>query len=85
VITDRDFEGDGSSDMNSSDIHRYFFGIDYPAHRDDLVRIIKQAGAPEDDVRRVRTLPSRNYTGLFDVSNAIDQSQVSAGTAQAVG
>jgi len=57
--------------MNSTDMRGYFFGIDYPAHRDDLIRILMQAGAPDDDVRIVRELPDRNYSGLFDIGQEI--------------
>jgi hypothetical protein len=59
--------------MDSVNIRRYFFGIDYPADREDLVRILRQAGASDDDVRIVRELPPRNYSGVFDVSGAIGQ------------
>jgi len=57
--------------MNSTDMRGYFSGVDYPAHRDDLIRIITQAGAPDDDVRLVQDLPDRNYTGLFDIGQTI--------------
>ncbi|MGO4104669.1 DUF2795 domain-containing protein [Leifsonia sp. YAF41] len=55
----------------SNDVQKYLTGIDYPADRDDLVRVASGDGAPTDIVQLLRDLPARSFNGLRDVDVAL--------------
>lgn len=49
----------------------YFAGIDFPAHRQDLVRIARLSGATDDELRALQALPNRNFSGLSDIRQSL--------------
>jgi len=57
--------------MISQRVQSYFAGIDFPAHRHDLVRIARLSGATEDEVQALLALPNRNFSGLTDIRQAL--------------
>lgn len=57
--------------MNAQRMRSYFAGIDFPAHRHDLVRIARLAGATDDELRALQALPNRNFSGLTDIRQAL--------------
>jgi len=57
--------------MISQRVQSYFAGIDFPAHRQDLVRIARLSGATDDDVQALQALPNRNFSGLTDIRQAL--------------
>lgn len=46
--------------------------IDYPATREDLLRIAAEDRLPQADVDSLRTLPEHSYEGTFHVLRAIE-------------
>lgn len=57
--------------MIAQHVQSYFAGIDFPAHRHDLVRIARLAGAADDEVKALQALPNRNFSGLTDIRQAL--------------
>ena len=53
-------------------VGRYLQGIEFPAHREDLVGRLEQNGVPGPVVSQLRKrLPEREYRGPQDVLNAL--------------
>ena len=53
-------------------VGRYLQGIEFPAHREDLVGKLEQNGVPGPVVSQLRKrLPEREYRGPQDVLNAL--------------
>jgi len=50
------------------EIQKYLGGIDYPATKDKLVEHARSKGADEDLLRRLSSLPDREYDGPNAVS-----------------
>jgi hypothetical protein len=46
--------------------------IDYPATRDDLVRLAKRGHAERGTVARLQVLPNRSFNGAWDVRYALE-------------
>ena len=45
----------------------YLKDVDFPAHRDELVRAAEQAHAPEDVIKAVRAMPPEEYGSKAEV------------------
>lgn len=53
-------------------VGRYLQGIEFPAHREDLIGRLEQNGVPGPSVSQLRKrLPEREYRGPQDVLNAL--------------
>lgn len=46
-------------------------GVDYPADRDDLIRIARRAGAPASTLETLRALPRISFNGLYELQRAV--------------
>jgi hypothetical protein len=46
-------------------------GTDYPATRDDLLRLARSEGADGDVVALLQTLPNQSFNGTWDVHHAL--------------
>ncbi len=59
---------------NPLHVQEFLTGIvDYPAGKEQLVRNAEQAGADEEVLRALRTLPDRTYDGPDSVSAEVAQ------------
>ncbi|MGG7510855.1 DUF2795 domain-containing protein [Plantibacter sp. YIM 135249] len=47
--------------------------IDFPASRDDLVRVAMEDGLDQESIDALRSLPEHAYEGTFHVIRAIEQ------------
>jgi hypothetical protein len=52
---------------SSEQVVEYLKDVDFPAHRDDLVRAAEQAGAPEDVIKALRAMPPEEYGSKAEV------------------
>jgi hypothetical protein len=54
--------------MASADqVAEYLDDVDFPAHRDDLVRAAEHAGAPDDVIKALRAMPPEEYASKAEV------------------
>lgn len=49
--------------------------VDYPADRDDLIRIARRAGTPAATLELLRSLPRRSFNGVYDLQRAMARRQ----------
>jgi hypothetical protein len=59
------------SKANPIEIQKSLSGVDYPAGRDDLVRVAEGNGADARTLDLLRNLPDRTYEGPSGVSKEI--------------
>lgn len=52
---------------SAEEVVQYLEDVDFPAHRDDLVRAAEQAGAPEDVIKALRAMPPEEYGNKAEV------------------
>lgn len=53
--------------MISTEMTEFLGSMEYPAHRDDLVREATRDGLPSADKARLVEMTARSYHGKFDV------------------
>lgn len=53
------------------ELQKYLGGVDYPATRDDLVRIARNNGAPDDLVSALENVDRDSFDGPTAVSSAV--------------
>jgi hypothetical protein len=53
---------------NPIEMQKYLGGVDYPAHRDDLVRHAEDKGADQEVLEGLKKIPDREYDGPNAVS-----------------
>jgi len=53
------------------ELQKYLGGVDYPATRDDLVRVARQNGAPDDLVAALENADKDSFDGPTAVSSAV--------------
>jgi hypothetical protein len=51
----------------ADEVVAYLDSVDFPAHRDDLVKAAQEAGAPEDVVKALRGMPPEEYASKAEV------------------
>ncbi|MFI7704741.1 DUF2795 domain-containing protein [Nonomuraea sp. NPDC049480] len=56
---------------NPIDLQKHLGGVDYPARKDDLVKVARDHGAGDDIVKALESLPDREYDGPNAVSQAV--------------
>ncbi|MFF0250073.1 DUF2795 domain-containing protein [Streptosporangium sandarakinum] len=56
---------------NPIDLQKHLSGVDYPAKRDDLVRVAREKGADDALVGTLEKIPDREYDGPNAVSKAV--------------
>jgi len=52
-------------------LQKFLGGIDYPARKDDLVRVARSKGADDDVLETLRELPIEQFNGPSDVNEAL--------------
>jgi hypothetical protein len=52
---------------SAEQVVEYLTNVDFPAHRDDLVRAAEREGAPEDVIKALRGMPPEEYTNKDEV------------------
>jgi hypothetical protein len=52
---------------SADEVVAYLDDVDFPAHRDDLVRAAEQAGAPQDVIKALRGMPPEEYGSKAEV------------------
>ncbi|MVU83859.1 DUF2795 domain-containing protein [Nocardia sp. ET3-3] len=57
--------------VNPIRLQKFLRGADYPAKRDDLVRLARDNGADAVILDRLRQIPDRRYEGPQAVSRAV--------------
>ncbi|GAB2531874.1 DUF2795 domain-containing protein [Nocardia heshunensis] len=57
--------------INPIQLQKFLRGADYPANRDDLVRLAGKNGADTTILDHLRQLPDREYEGPHAVSRAV--------------
>lgn len=57
-----------SEKPNPIQMQKFLGGVDYPAHRDDLVRHAESHGADKEVLDNLRKIPDREYDGPNAVS-----------------
>lgn len=50
---------------------QYLSGVDYPASRDELLRVAREHGADAEAIAVLEGIPDREYEGPTEVSEAI--------------
>jgi hypothetical protein len=58
-------------DVNPIELQKHLKGADYPAGRDDLVRLARDNGAPDDIVNALENAGSDSFDGPDDVQRAL--------------
>lgn len=53
------------------ELQKYLGGVDYPATRDDLLRIARNNGAPDDLVSALENVDRDSFDGPTAVSSAV--------------
>jgi len=53
------------------ELQKYLGGVDYPATKDDLVRVARQNGAPDDLVSDLENADRDSFDGPTAVSSAV--------------
>ncbi|MDQ1083577.1 MULTISPECIES: DUF2795 domain-containing protein [Microbacterium] len=56
------------------ELQKYLGGVDYPATKDDLVRVARQNGAPDDLVSALENADRDSFDGPTAVSSAVSGS-----------
>ena len=56
------------SKPNPIQMQKFLSGVDYPARRDDLVKLAQEAGADDAVLDHLKALPDREYDGPNAVS-----------------
>jgi hypothetical protein len=56
---------------NPIDLQKHLGGVDYPARKDDLVKVARDHGAGDDIVKALEALPDREFDGPNAVSQAV--------------
>ncbi len=57
----------GKSDAN---ILSFLQGIEFPAHKDDIIHAVRKNGAPNDVVAALERLPANEFAGPREVIDA---------------
>ena len=52
---------------SAEEVVKYLEDADFPAHRDDLVRVAEEHGAPEDVIKALRGMPPEVYANRAEV------------------
>ncbi|HKN99142.1 MAG TPA: DUF2795 domain-containing protein [Pseudonocardiaceae bacterium] len=55
---------------NPVQMQKFLGGVNYPASRDDLVEHARSAGADDEVLEHLRSLPDRTFDGPSGVSQA---------------
>jgi hypothetical protein len=53
---------------NPIQMQKFLGGVDYPATKEDLVQHARSNGADDDVLRKLESMPDRNYDGPNAVS-----------------
>jgi len=64
---------------NPLEVHQALRGLEYPAARDELVRIAERNGGSEAALHALRGLPDRSYASGEEVTEAIGGEVPSSG------
>jgi len=57
------------------DVHKYIQDLDYPATRDDILRMAKKSGADEEMRAALGKLPSTDFETPDEVSRALGKTR----------
>jgi hypothetical protein len=57
--------------VSPKDVEKALKGIDYPAHKQDMLNVAESNNADEMVRRLIRSLPDRTYNTPIDVTKAI--------------
>nr|MDT0657419.1 DUF2795 domain-containing protein [Micromonospora sp. DSM 115978] len=57
--------------VTNADVLRHLTAVDFPAHRDDLVREAERAGAPPPVLRALRAMPPVDYGNADEVARSV--------------
>jgi hypothetical protein len=57
--------------VNPIQLQKYLGGIDYPASKEDLIRVAKDKGADSNVVQTLQSLPMERFNSPNDVSEAV--------------
>jgi hypothetical protein len=52
---------------SAEQVVEYLKNLDFPAHRDELVREAEREGAPEDVIKALRAMPPEEYANKDEV------------------
>ena len=63
----------GVGGESPANVQTYLKGIDYPASKDNLLKVAKSNGAPKEVMDVLRQLPGDHYGGPQDVMKAYGQ------------
>jgi hypothetical protein len=64
-------------DFDPDDTTQYLEGVDYPASKEDLASAAEGNGAPEDLVKRLRTLGRPTFSGQGEVVAELESTPTS--------
>lgn len=60
-----------SETPNPIQVQKFLGGLDYPAAKDDIVRMAESKGADDNVLNALRGIPDREYDGPTGVSEAV--------------
>ena len=63
----------GSSQSVNETVQKALKNVQFPASKQDLVRVAQQNNAPAPIVDKLRTMPGDQYNGPQDVMKAVQQ------------
>ncbi|HWU47917.1 MAG TPA: DUF2795 domain-containing protein [Humibacter sp.] len=66
---------DALATIINEDVIGWLREVDYPADRDDLIRIARRAGTPAATLELLRALPRGNFNGVYDLRRAMARRQ----------
>lgn len=61
--------------VNPIQVQKFLGGVDYPAHKDEIVEHARSKGADENILQTLEQLPDEDFETPADVSKAIGQIQ----------
>jgi Protein of unknown function (DUF2795) len=61
------------ADVNPVQVQKYLKGVDYPVHKNDLLKHVHDQGGDESVRATLEKLPDKTYETPADVSEAIGQ------------
>jgi hypothetical protein len=57
--------------VNPIQLQKFLGGIDYPAHKQDLIKMAQKSGADKQVMDTIKSLPRDDFNSPNDVSEAI--------------
>ncbi|PJJ55594.1 DUF2795 domain-containing protein [Compostimonas suwonensis] len=53
------------------DVRGHLADLDYPATRDDILRIACRSDADDETIARIRSLPAASFNGTYEVCRSL--------------